>query len=196
VELVLATFNRDKAREMNVLLADAGITLRTLADFANATPPAEDGDSLIENARIKARAAFAHTGRASIADDTGLEVDALGGEPGVHAARYAGPGATYADNVRLLLERLKGVPPGRRGGRFRTVCVALFPDGREVVGEGTLAGRIAESPRGDGGFGYDPVFLLEDDRTLAELSAEEKNAISHRSRAVRDLASKLAAEVG
>lgn len=193
MEYVLATFNRDKARELMPLLAGAGVTLRTLAEFPGAQAPHEDGETLIDNARIKARAALAHTGLPAIADDTGLEVDALGGEPGVHAARYAGPSARYEDNVKLLLERLKGVAPAQRAARFRTVCVALFPDGREVVGEGTLPGRIVDAPRGSEGFGYDPVFELDGDgRTLAELPAVEKNAISHRSRAVRDLAAKLA----
>jgi XTP/dITP diphosphohydrolase len=188
---VLATFNRDKARELEALLAGAGITLRTLAEFPDARSPVEDGETLLENARIKAHAALAATGLPAIADDTGLEVEALGGEPGVHAARFAGPRATYDDNVRLLLDRLKGVPPERRDARFRTMCIALFPDGREVIGEGVLEGRIHEQARGTGGFGYDPVFTLPDGRTLAELTADEKNAISHRARAVRDLASKL-----
>ena len=194
MQFVLATFNRDKARELEALLDGAGVTFRTLADFPGAAAPVEDADSLIANARIKARAALAHTRLPAIADDTGLEVDALGGEPGVHAARFAGPTATYADNVRLLLERLKGVPDERRTARFRTVCVAVFPDGRELVGEGMLEGRILTAPRGDGGFGYDPVFQVTSmDRTLAELPAAQKNAISHRSRAIRDLAEKLAA---
>lgn len=190
---VLATFNRDKVREFGALLPNAGIELRSLADFPAATSPVEDGQTLLENARIKARAALAVTGLPVIADDTGLEVDALGGEPGVHAAYFAGPGATYDDNVKLLLERLKGVSPNRRGARFRTLCVALFPDGREVIAEGVLEGRILEERRGSGGFGYDPVFGLPDGRTLAELSASEKNAISHRGRAARDLAAKLSA---
>ena len=190
---VLATFNRDKARELEALLAGAGITLRTLAEFPDARSPVEDGATLLENAMIKARAALAATGLPAIADDTGLEVEALGGAPGIHAARFAGPRATYDDNVRLLLDRLDGVPSERRGARFRTVCVGLFPDGREVIGEGVLEGRILEQARGTGGYGYDPVFGLPDGRTLAELTAAEKNAISHRARAVRDLAEKLAA---
>ncbi len=190
---VLATFNRDKVRELTRLLPDAGIELRSLADFPGATSPVEDGQTLLENARIKARAALAVTGMPVIADDTGLEVEALGGEPGVHAAYFAGPRATYDDNVSLMLDRLKGVPAERRGARFRTICVAQFPDGREVIGEGTLEGRILEERRGSGGFGYDPVFGLPDGRALAELNAEEKNAISHRGRAARDLAMKLKA---
>ena len=191
MEFVLATFNRDKAHELVPLLAGAGVTLRTLAEFPGAVAPDEDGATLLDNARIKARAALAHTGLPAIADDTGLEVDALDGAPGVRAARFAGPDARYEDNVRLLLERLAGVPAARRAARFRTVCVAAFPDGREATGEGALEGRIVDEARGSEGFGYDPVFELPDGRTLAELPAAEKNAISHRSRAVRDLAAKL-----
>ena len=192
MEFVLATFNRDKARELVPLLAEAGVILRTLADFPGAVSPEENGATLLDNARLKARAALAHTGLPAVADDTGLEVDALDGAPGVHAARFAGPGARYEDNVRLLLARLEGVPDALRTARFRTVCVAAFPDGREMIGEGTLEGRIRAAPRGSEGFGYDPVFELADGRTLAELSADAKNAISHRSRAVRDLAARLA----
>jgi len=190
---VLATFNRDKARELVSLLSGAGLTLETLADHPGATPPAEDGATLLDNARIKARAAMAFTGKPAIADDTGLEVDELGGAPGVHAARFAGPAASYADNVALLLARLAGVPAGRRTARFRTVCVACFPDGRELIGEGALEGRITSTPRGSDGFGYDPVFELPDGRTYAEMPVAEKNAVSHRARAVNALAAQLGA---
>jgi XTP/dITP diphosphohydrolase len=190
VKFVLATFNRDKARELEALLDLPGLEVLSLSDFLGAASPEETGASLEENALLKARAALRATGLPAIADDTGLEVDALGGAPGVHAARFAGPDASYADNVRLLLERLSGVPPARRTARFRTVCVAVFPDGMQVVGEGLLEGRITESPRGDRGFGYDPVFEVSG-RTLAELTPAEKNAWSHRGRAVRALATRL-----
>jgi XTP/dITP diphosphohydrolase len=194
MRFVLATFNRDKALELEPLLAGAGITLESLADVPGATAPDENGATLLDNARIKARAASALTGLPAIADDTGFEVDALAGAPGIHASRFAGPDATYADNVRLLLERLRGVAPGRRTARFRTVCVAHWPGGRELVGEGVLPGRVIEHPRGSQGFGYDPVFVPDGEtRTLAELSAEEKNLVSHRSRAVRDLARRIGA---
>ena len=189
---VLATFNRDKARELEALLALPGLTLVSLAEFPGAVAPEETGATLLENALLKARAAQALAGLPAVADDTGLEVDALGGAPGIHASRFAGPGATYADNVRLLIERLEGVPLERRGARFRTVCVALFGDGTRVVGEGVLEGRITVAPRGSHGFGYDPVFELPAlGLTLAELPAEEKNGISHRARAARDLARRL-----
>jgi XTP/dITP diphosphohydrolase len=191
VRFVLATFNPDKRRELERLLALPGLALASLADFEGATSPDETGATLLENARIKAHAAAAHTRLPAIADDTGLEVDALGGAPGVHAARYAGPGATYADNVARLLGALRAIEPAQRTARFRTVCVARWPDGREVIGEGTLEGRIALTARGTHGFGYDPVFELPDGRTLAELGADEKNAISHRARAARALAGAL-----
>jgi XTP/dITP diphosphohydrolase len=192
VKLVLATFNRDKARELLALLDLKGIQLMSLAEFPGAIAPEETGATLRENARLKAEAALRHAGLPAIADDTGLEVHALGGAPGVHAARFAGPGATYADNVRLLLERLRGVPLESRGALFRTVCVAVFPDGTRFEGEGVVEGRITESPRGTEGFGYDPVFEIPElGRTFAELRIEEKNAISHRARAARALAAQL-----
>jgi XTP/dITP diphosphohydrolase len=191
MRFVLATFNPDKRRELERLLALPGLTLASLAEFPGAGSPDETGATLLDNARIKSRAAAAHTGLPAIADDTGLEVDALNGAPGVHAARYAGPHATYADNVAKLIDALRGVPAPRRTARFRTVCVATWPDGREAIGEGVLEGVIAERARGTNGFGYDPIFELPDARTLAELNAGEKNAISHRARAATALAAAL-----
>jgi XTP/dITP diphosphohydrolase len=189
VKFVLATFNRDKLRELSGLLDLPGLELVTLAGVRGAVAPPETGETLEENALLKARAALAHTGLPAIADDTGLEVAALGGRPGVHAARYAGPEATYADNVRKLLAELEGVPAARRAARFRTVCVACWPDGVAIAAHGVLEGRITLEPRGTNGFGYDPIFEVEDGgRTLAELTADEKNARSHRARAVRALA--------
>jgi XTP/dITP diphosphohydrolase len=194
LKLVLATFNRDKARELAALLDLPGVTLVGLDAFPGAVAPEEHGATLEANATLKAEAALAATGLPSIADDTGLEVDALDGAPGVHAARFAGPDASYADNVRLLLARLAGVPAERRTARFRTVCVAVFPGGERRVGEGAIEGRITAAPRGAGGFGYDPVFEVPElGKTFAELSAAEKNALSHRARAVRALAEQLRA---
>jgi XTP/dITP diphosphohydrolase len=188
VKFIVATFNRDKAAELHALLALPGVELAALADWPGAVPPEETGATLLENARIKARAAAAVTGLPAIADDTGLEVDALNGAPGVHAARYAGPAARYADNVAKLLSELAGVPAERRTARFRTVCVAAWPDGTELCVDGVLQGTITEVPRGTNGFGYDPVFVPKGEtRTYAELTDAEKNAISHRARAVRAL---------
>ncbi|MFN8589538.1 MAG: RdgB/HAM1 family non-canonical purine NTP pyrophosphatase [Candidatus Eisenbacteria bacterium] len=191
MKYVLATFNRDKARELEALLDLPGVEIVPLADWPGASSPEENGATLVENARIKARAALERTGLPSIADDTGLEVDALGGAPGIHAARYAGPGATYADNVAKLLRELAARPGAPRTARFRTACVALFPDGRELAADGVLEGTIGEVPRGEHGFGYDPVFVRPDGRTLAEIPASEKNSISHRALAVRSLAAQL-----
>ncbi len=195
MEFVLATFNRDKARELEALLGLPGLALIPLRDVPGATAPEETGSTLLENARLKAHAARDLAGRPSIADDTGLEVDALGGRPGIHAARYAGPGATYESNRARLLAELEGVPDAARSARFRCACVACLEDGREIATEGVLEGRIGRVPRGGNGFGYDPIFVLPDGRTLAELTDREKNAISHRAVAVHALAARLAAEV-
>lgn len=192
MKLVLATFNRDKLSELSLLLAGSGIELTALLDHPGATPPEETGVTLEENARLKARAALLHIGLPAVAEDTGLEVDALDGRPGLHAARYAGPGANYTDNLARLLDELRAARDPNRSARFRTVCLVSFPGGAEIKTEGVLEGRIAEQPRGTNGFGYDPVFEVADlGRTLAELSIEEKNRISHRARAVRALVAAL-----
>jgi XTP/dITP diphosphohydrolase len=185
VRLVLATANPDKARELAALLDGFDVVLRP-SDLPDVE---ETADTLEGNARLKAVAVMEATGDLAVADDTGLEVDALGGRPGVYAARYAGPGATYDDNVAKLLDELAGVDPGQRTARFRTVAVALFPDGREIVADGAVSGVIAGSPRGGEGFGYDPLFVPDEapGRTMAELTDEEKDAISHRGRAARAL---------
>lgn len=186
---VLATANPDKAREIAEILG--GFELRPrppeVADVE------EHGETLEANARLKAGALVEATGEAAIADDTGLEVDALGGAPGVRSSRYAGDDATYADNVALLLDELTGVPAEARTARFRTVALARFPDGSEVVADGTVEGAISTGPRGTGGFGYDPVFVPADGdgRTFAEMPPADKHALSHRGRAFRTLAELL-----
>jgi XTP/dITP diphosphohydrolase len=189
VRLVLATANPDKAVEIAGLLEGFEVVSRP----AGVPEVEETADTLEGNARLKARAVAAATGEAAVADDTGLEVEALGGRPGVRAARYAGEGATYADNVAKLLAELEGVDDRR--ARFRTVALACLPDGTEVVAEGTVDGRITPAPRGAAGFGYDPVFVPDggDGRTFAEMTAAEKAAVSHRGRAFRALAAMLAA---
>lgn len=192
MKVVIATFNPDKVRELTRLIDLPGVTLVSLREFPGAMAPEEDGSTLLENARIKARAAHALTGLTSIADDTGLEVDALDGRPGIYAARFAGPDATYADNVQRLLAELSGVEAIRRTARFRTVCAAVLEGGEELDAEGVLEGVITTTPRGVNGFGYDPVFEIPElGRTLAELDGTEKNAMSHRARAMQALAEKL-----
>jgi XTP/dITP diphosphohydrolase len=183
-EIVLATRNPDKGRELGELLGGLGIQIRTLAEFPSAPEVEEDGATCEANAIKKAAAIAQATGIAAVADDTGLEVDALGGRPGVYAARYAGEGATYADNCRKLLQELDGVRAAQRSARFLTVAALAFPDGEYRVTKGTLDGVIAEQAAGSQGFGYDPVFVIPElGRTLAQLTAEEKNRISHRAKA-------------
>jgi XTP/dITP diphosphohydrolase len=187
LKLVLATANPDKARE----IADAlrGFDLVPRPD--DVPDVDESADTLEGNARLKAEALCTATGEPAVADDTGLEVDALDGRPGVYSSRFAGLDATYADNVAKILNELDGVKDRR--ARFRTVALARFPDGREVIAEGTVDGHIAVEARGSEGFGYDPVFVPDDadGRTFAEMTLAEKQAISHRGRAFRALAERL-----
>jgi XTP/dITP diphosphohydrolase len=187
---VLATANPDKAQEITDVLADAAPGLELVARPPEVPDVDEVGETLEDNARIKAVALCAATDLPAVADDTGLHVDALDGAPGVHTARYAGEDATYADNVAKLLDALDALPLERRGARFATVAVARWPDGLEVAALGEVDGVITTTARGDRGFGYDPVFVpLEGDgRTFAEMSAHEKHALSHRARAFRTLA--------
>lgn len=183
-ELVLATRNRDKGAELEALLRDLGVRIRTLDEFPGAPEVEEDGATCEANAVKKAVTIARYTGLFSVADDTGLMVEALNGRPGVHAARYAGDRATYADNCRKLLGELAHVPRENRRARFVTVAAMASPDGRVETVEGILEGMIAEQPAGSGGFGYDPVFWLPKvGKTLAELGPEEKNRVSHRAKA-------------
>ncbi|OQW34033.1 MAG: non-canonical purine NTP pyrophosphatase [Nitrospira sp. SG-bin1] len=188
-EILLATRNSDKVRELTALLGDLKIRIRTLAEFPTAPEIEEDGMTCEANALKKAREIAFATGLPAVADDTGLEVDALGGRPGVFAARYAGEGATYEDNCRKLLKELDGVPSGKRTARFITVAALAMPEGQCRISTGTLTGAIAETCAGSRGFGYDPVFFVPElGRTLAELTTEEKNRISHRAKAFRSMA--------
>ena len=183
-ELVLATRNRHKGEELAALLGDLGITIRTLDEFPDAPEVVEDGDTCEANAIKKARAIAQFTGLPAVADDTGLEVDALGGRPGVYAARYAGEDATYEDNCRKLLQEMAGVPREQRTARFLTVAAIALPSDGIRVAQGTLDGAIAEQASGALGFGYDPVFLIPElGKTLAQLSVDQKNTISHRAKA-------------
>lgn len=167
------------------MLADLGIAVRSLEEFPGAPAVVEDGSTYRANALKKARSAAEFTGMPALADDTGLEVDALGGQPGLYAARFAGDGCSFQDNINKLLCLLNGVPAERRGARFVCMLALVLPSGRELVVEGELLGRITETQSGSSGFGYDPVFYVpEAGRTLAELAPEEKNRISHRWRAV------------
>jgi XTP/dITP diphosphohydrolase len=195
VKVVLATRNRGKLREIVPLVAGLELELLTIDEVAPDAELREDGVTFVENALAKARQAARATGLPAIADDSGLEVDALDGVPGVYSARYAGPGADDDSNNAKLLEALRGVPPNQRTARFR--CVAVFVDparGLELVRDGACEGEVLEGPRGQDGFGYDPLFFIPTvGRTMAELPLEEKNRLSHRAAAFRALAEALAA---
>jgi XTP/dITP diphosphohydrolase len=188
--LVVASKNPDKIAEIEDVLGDVGLAGEIVRGLD--WPDVEEtGDTLEENALLKARAVMEAVGLPAVADDTGLEVFALGGLPGVKTARFAGPGASYQDNVELLLKKLDGADDRR--AQFRTAVALVMPDGFEILVDGALDGVIAESPRGDGGFGYDPVFEVED-RTLSEMGMAEKNTLSHRARALRALAEAVGIE--
>ena len=191
---VLATANPHKTREMRDILTALGFDVRARPE--NAPDVDETSETLEGNALLKAQALALLTGESTLADDTGLFVDALDGRPGVYSARYAGSGASDADNVAKLLAELNDVPDAMRDARFRSVIAVAYPDGGSFTVEGLLEGSIARSPRGSEGFGYDPVFVPAgaSGRTLAELTAEQKNELSHRGRALRALAEKLTSE--
>lgn len=210
-KLLIATRNRGKLVEIREFLADLPLAVigfeeaeRELAGAAGRTgttggspifPEVEEvGATYAENALIKARAAVRISGLAVIADDSGLEVDALGGAPGVHSARFAGPEANDKDNNRLLLARLAGIPEAERGARFVCTAALVLPDGREVVTEGVVEGRITDAPRGPRGFGYDPLFFYEPfGITFGQAEADAKNRVSHRARAFRAMAREVRA---
>ena len=192
MKLVLATNNRDKAREIIDMLAGLDIEIVTLEGYPDFPPTIEDGDTLEANALKKAREASAHTGLTALADDTGLEVDALNGAPGVYSARYSGEGATYASNCAKLLHEMKDVPEGKRSARFRTVMALVLVSQERpfeyLMTDGAITGKIASVMRGSHGFGYDPVFVDgASGHTLAELSLAEKNRTSHRYRALIEM---------
>ena len=189
--IVLATANPDKARE--IVDALTGLDVELVPRPASVPEVDETGVTLLENARLKAHALRDATGEDALADDTGLEVDSLGGAPGVWSARYAGEDATYADNVRKLVTEMAKAMRNARTARFRTVLVLAGADGSELAVDGVAEGVIAEEPRGTEGFGYDPVFVPAGGRgrTFAEMSLAEKQALSHRGRALRALAARL-----
>jgi len=192
--LVLATANPGKVAELRELVAqwEPPADVLTLATFPAVILPEETGETYAENAAAKARAVAAATGLPALADDSGLEVDALGGAPGVRSARWAGPRATDAERIARLLAALSGVPLARRTARFRAVVALAWPDGRLVTAEGSVTGRIGELPAGRGGFGYDPVFVADElDTTFAAAPAAAKGRVSHRARAVRALGARL-----
>jgi XTP/dITP diphosphohydrolase len=185
---VVATKNLGKVREIRKALKGFELRIYTLSDFPDVPEIREDGKSFTENALKKGRFYSKYFGKLAIADDSGLEVDALRGLPGIHSARYAGKGASNRENNRKLLKEMEGIRFSKRGAKFRCVIAMVSPDGREAIAEGTCKGRIGFKEVGKKGFGYDPLFLLPQyGKTMAQLSIEEKNRISHRGKALRKL---------
>ena len=185
MKIVLATHNEDKCAEMSALLSTFPIEILSLEDFPEIGEIIEDGSTLEENAHIKARTVHLLTGLYAWADDTGLEVEALDGKPGVYSARYAGENCSYADNVRKLLQDMENIPEDMRSANFKT-AIALVGENMELVSEGVVKGKITTKPKGIGGFGYDPVFyVLEKNKTYSEMKMTEKNQISHRGKAIQ-----------
>ncbi len=188
MDLVIATSNQHKLKEFKALLQDFPLTILSLKDFPDIPAVVEDGKSFYENALKKALTVARHTDKITVADDSGIEVDALDGKPGVYSARFAGEDATDEANNTKLLEELKDVPPDKRGGCFKCVLVIAQPDGDTAFVEGECRGSIIHEARGSHGFGYDPLFLVpEYNKTFSEITPEEKNKISHRARALRKL---------
>lgn len=187
MKLVLATENPHKAEEISAILGEvSNIGLLTLSDFPPLKLPPETGKSYRENAALKAQFVAKETGHWAMGDDSGLEVDALGGGPGLYSARYAGEGATYADKRKKLLDNLEEIPDPKRGARFVCTVAVSDPEGRIDVVAGYCEGRITQSEAGCGGFGYDPIFFIPVcGKTFSELSPDEKNKISHRGHAIR-----------
>lgn len=195
LQLVLASKNRKKLVEMREILGALGYQVLSQAEVGVDLEPEETGDTFEENALIKAREVCAASGLPAISDDSGLEVDALGGEPGVHSARYGGShDRSDEERTALLLHNMEQME--QRRARYVCVIAVVFPDGRELTARGTCEGEIAREWRGTGGFGYDPVFRLPDGRHMAELDSDEKHRISHRGKALQDMKTKLTEALG
>lgn len=193
MKFIIATNNKKKLREMGAILEKLGVRAVSLAEAGIESDVEETGTTFEENSRLKAVAAMQVSGLPAIADDSGLEVDALGGEPGVFSARYGGDKCKDdVERYQYLLENMENVPDGERSARFVSVITCVFPDGRELSARGEIEGEILRAPRGEGGFGYDPVFFVESEgMTTSEMSQERKNEISHRAKSLELIAKKL-----
>ena len=188
LEVIFATRNRGKIREIRDALKGLGLRVYALSDFPDVPEIEEDGNSFTENALKKARFYSKVFGKLTLADDSGLEVDSLEGLPGVTSARYGGERASSRENNQKLLREIRGVPISKRGARFKCIIAMKSPEGREAIAEGSCKGRIGFKEKGRKGFGYDPLFILpKDGKTMAELSLEEKNRVSHRGKALRKI---------
>ena len=187
-QIIFATSNEDKLREIRMILKDFDAGIISLRDAGITTEIVEDGKTFRDNAVIKAAAIMKETGKLTLADDSGLEVDVLNGEPGIYSARYLGEDTSYDIKNQSILDRMKDVPEEKRDARFVCAVAVLLPDGEELVARGTLEGRIGYEIKGEHGFGYDPIFYLpEYQMTSAQISPDEKNRISHRSKALKKM---------
>ena len=192
MKITFATGNQGKLREVRAIVADLGIEVESMKDAGIDVDIVEDGKTFAENALIKARTVCKACGEVTMSDDSGLEIDALGGEPGIYSARYMGEDTSYHIKNMNLVERLEGVPDEKRTARFVCAIACVFPDGRELICRETFEGRIGYEEKGENGFGYDPIFYVPEKGCYsAELSPEEKNAISHRGKALRAMRAKL-----
>ncbi len=192
MKIIFATGNQGKLREVRAIVADLGIEVESMKDAGIDVDIVEDGKTFAENALIKARTVCKACGEVTMSDDSGLEIDALGGEPGIYSARYMGEDTSYHIKNMNLVERLEGVPDEKRTARFVCAIACVFPDGRELICRETFEGRIGYEEKGENGFGYDPIFYVPEKGCYsAELSPEEKNAISHRGKALRAMRAKL-----
>ncbi|ART77508.1 non-canonical purine NTP pyrophosphatase [Sutcliffiella horikoshii] len=188
MEIIIATNNPGKVKDFKVILEPKGFQVKSLADFPEVHDVEETGTTFEENALLKAEAVSAHLGKIVLADDSGLEVDALNGEPGVYSARYAGMEKDDRKNIQKVLDGIKGVPDEKRTARFVCVLAVVDPEGEKFTVRGTCEGTISQEPIGENGFGYDPIFYVnEKQRTMAQLSKEEKSEISHRGNAISQL---------
>ena len=194
MKFIIATNNKKKLKELSAILGALGVEAVSLAEAGIESDVEETGKTFEENSRLKAVAAMEIANLPAIADDSGLEVDALGGEPGIYSARYGGDLCRDdTERYEYLLKNMENVPDGKRSARFVSVITCTFPDGREVVARGEIEGEILRAPVGEGGFGYDPIFFVpEENMTTAEMSAERKNEISHRAKSLKIMAEKLA----
>ena len=193
MKFIIATNNKKKLKELSAILGGLGVEAVSLAEAGIESDVEETGKTFEENSRLKAVAAMEIANLPAIADDSGLEVDALGGEPGIYSARYGGDKcADDKERYEYLLKNMENVEDGKRSARFVSVITCTFPDGREVVARGEIEGEILRAPVGEGGFGYDPIFFVpEENMTTAEMSAERKNEISHRAKSLKIMAEKL-----
>lgn len=191
MKIVFASSNKGKIKEVKELLKESDVEILSLEDIGFTGDIVEDGTTFEENAGIKAKTVCKFSGLPAVADDSGLVIDALDGRPGVYSARYGGYDTSYDIKLQMLLDELKDVPKEKRTARYEAAVYCAFPDGKSIITHGTCEGWMGYEPKGENGFGYDPLFMIDDTQTMAQISDQAKNAMSHRGKAVREFAEKL-----